>query len=510
MSSLLWDIALKSLAIAAFGLAVSATMRRSSSATRHLVLTLTLVGLLVLPVVDLVLPRWQVPFVKVTVPVTTPSAASLSSAVDSAPISETIPSIPLGLLLWSAVGIVCVSRIGLRLGRLRRMERRLDMSDDPVLHGIVTDHCRRSRRHVLLLEGAPHEPPMTWGHFRPVLLLPSDAGSWQAGRLHSVVLHELAHIERGDWLASLVAQVACAAYWFNPFVWVISARMARESESAADDRVLVQGLSASQYASHLLEVLRDLRGSRASTDAALAMARPGSLDGRVRAILEERRCRRPARGMAALSLIASVTAVVALVAAAGPSVVYEASQAIAPKVEIETVPSPETPTPLIEPEKMTAKQPPVIKPQTHSTSAAAKNPGHRVATVSTSTNKTTAISNRNGSVAITGSGVDLSEMSSVGKEVGDSLREAQDEINRSMAEAQKDIEQAEKSGASKEQLKAARDAMNFGKDIATGTLKSVQPIIKSALNEGLRNAFNSLSKPPKQKAANPKVKPDKH
>jgi hypothetical protein len=166
---------------------------------------------------------------------------------------------------------------------------------------------------------------MTWGFSRPVLVLPADAKTWPEDRVDSVVLHELAHIERRDWLAGIVAQLACALYWFNPFVWAIRKRMEVESETAADDRVLNTGISATQYAFHLVGVTRDLRAVRSSTEVALAMARPGSLDRRIRAILEASRCRTAVRGVVAFGLIASVTGLVIAVGAATPTRVHGAN-----------------------------------------------------------------------------------------------------------------------------------------------------------------------------------------
>ena len=67
MSTLLLDIAVKAAVISLCGLAAVKLMRRSSAATRHMVLTLTMAGLLVLPGVSILAPRWQVPFLQVTV-----------------------------------------------------------------------------------------------------------------------------------------------------------------------------------------------------------------------------------------------------------------------------------------------------------------------------------------------------------------------------------------------------------------------------------------------------------
>ena len=159
--------------------------------------------------------------------------------------------------------------------------------------------------------------PMTWGAFRPVVLLPEDARSWPAARRREVLTHELAHVKRGDWTARLIAALACAVYWFNPLVWMAASRMRNEQELACDDTVLAGGVEPSDYAAHLLEVARGLRvPSFAMANASVAMARPSQLTGRLLAVLDESRVRvaqapRRTVGMAALGaavLLATVGA----------------------------------------------------------------------------------------------------------------------------------------------------------------------------------------------------------
>ncbi|AIE85388.1 M56 family metallopeptidase [Fimbriimonas ginsengisoli] len=335
MNAILLDLVVKSVAVSLCGLLAAAFLRNGSAAARHLVLVLTLAGLLALPIASALLPRWQVPFVRIEV--AAPPVES-SSAVRSSVAQAPAPDVPPLAIAWGLVAGALALRVMLSLARLRRMESRLSMAGHPALQSAVTEHCRRSGRHVLLLEGKPSEPPMMWGHFRPVLLLPSDAADWPTERLCSVVLHELAHVERGDWLASMTAQLTCALYWFNPLVWVVARQIAKESENAADDRVLGGGLPATQYASHLLEVLRDLRRSQPAADAALAMARPGVLDGRLRAILEERRCRRPVRGAAALGMVSVLSGIVVAIGAAGPTIVRQVANGSGPSVAVEVQP----------------------------------------------------------------------------------------------------------------------------------------------------------------------------
>ena len=101
--------------------------------------------------------------------------------------------------------------------------------------------------------------PMAWGIFNPSVLMPADADTWPAQRLRVVLLHELAHVKRRDCLTHVVAQIACAAYWFNPLAWMAARRVRTERERACDDLVLASGTRGSDYAEELLEIARVMR-----------------------------------------------------------------------------------------------------------------------------------------------------------------------------------------------------------------------------------------------------------
>lgn len=123
----------------------------------------------------------------------------------------------------------------------------------------LLDQLRRQlavRRRVQLRQCQSSLAPLTWGALRPVLLVPLESGDWLDKRRRLVLLHELAHVRRWDWLTQLVAHVACAAYWFNPLVWWVARQMRIERERACDDIVLASGARASDYARELLALAR--------------------------------------------------------------------------------------------------------------------------------------------------------------------------------------------------------------------------------------------------------------
>ena len=94
----------------------------------------------------------------------------------------------------------------------------------------------------------------------------------------------------------VTAELLRAVYWFNPVVWLACRWLRSESEHASDDAALNCGIAGSEYAEHLLDVVRSLKHSRNPLAYALSMAHPSTLERRFAAILNPALDRRsPAR-----------------------------------------------------------------------------------------------------------------------------------------------------------------------------------------------------------------------
>ncbi|NVB84010.1 MAG: M56 family metallopeptidase, partial [Kofleriaceae bacterium] len=172
-------------------------------------------------------------------------------------------------------------------------------------------------RHIELLRSERVGSPMTLGVLRPRVLLPAAADGWSRERLRAVLLHELGHVRRRDTLVQLVAQLACALYWWNPLVWFAAARLRIEREHACDDLVLGSGILPSSYAADLLEVARSL--SIESHAGAICMADSSSTETRLRRILDATAPRRVPRAHFRLAACALTLACAALLAVTSPS-----------------------------------------------------------------------------------------------------------------------------------------------------------------------------------------------
>ncbi|MEN3332245.1 MAG: hypothetical protein V7641_1610 [Blastocatellia bacterium] len=211
------------------------------------------------------------------------------------------------ILGWFAGAALIVAHLLVGVARIWQLARRAEMVREAEWLMLVERLSRRIglTQTVALRRSARVTMPMACGLFRSSILLPADADDWSRERREVVLLHELAHVKRRDCLTQLMAQVACAIYWFNPLVWMAARWLRIERERACDDQVLDAGAKASDYADHLLDIARSMGVAPSALVAAVAIARRSQLEGRLLAILDPR-LRRRALNRATVTFIAIV------------------------------------------------------------------------------------------------------------------------------------------------------------------------------------------------------------
>ena len=94
--------------------------------------------------------------------------------------------------------------------------------------------------------------PWTWGHRRPVIVLPREFQTWPRDRQQAVLAHELGHIRRRDCLVDAVSRWLCNILWLQPLMWVVWLRQRRYAEQACDDAALTEGTDPCDYAETLV------------------------------------------------------------------------------------------------------------------------------------------------------------------------------------------------------------------------------------------------------------------
>jgi GWxTD domain-containing protein len=140
----------------------------------------------------------------------------------------------------------------------------------------------RLSRGVTLLESCLAEVPVVIGYVRPVILMPVGLMTGlPAGQIESILLHELAHIRRHDYLVNLLQIVVEGLVFYHPAVWWISGVIRAERENCCDDLVVATQGDAFAYAA----ALTALEQNRGAVREAVLAATGGSLVKRVRRLL---------------------------------------------------------------------------------------------------------------------------------------------------------------------------------------------------------------------------------
>ena len=307
---------------------ISFALRKSSAAARHRLWGLTMMSLLGLPLLQLLMPIWsmtvpanvaaRVPLIVAPVtsvpenqvslapsvaPATSsndiliesPLASDVGSAVASQPKAdlrqssrihraELLDVLP---LVWGNGVLLLLINLAIGTLRVGRFNAAARPVTDSTLQPLVNELRQRLglKRPVEIREHPGQFVPLTLGVFRPVVVLPRQARDWTDRLKRMVLLHELAHVRRRDVAYQWLGRLACAFYWFHPLAWWGLRNLRQEREQACDDLVIHCGERATEYAEDLVSVATQFQSQRGLAGA-MAMARPGNLEGRMRSMFD--------------------------------------------------------------------------------------------------------------------------------------------------------------------------------------------------------------------------------
>lgn len=150
------------------------------------------------------------------------------------------PEIQLPVSLLSIVWCVGMSALAIffiisYLHCLREFQTALPVHD-PYAEQWLREHSRK--RQLLLRQSDEILAPLTYGIFRPVILMPKNTDWENRKELQFILTHEYVHVCRFDAVTKLILSAALCIHWFNPFVWVMYFLFNRDIELACDESVL--------------------------------------------------------------------------------------------------------------------------------------------------------------------------------------------------------------------------------------------------------------------------------
>jgi GWxTD domain-containing protein len=163
---------------------------------------------------------------------------------------------------------------------------------------------------VALLESSLANVPVVIGHLRPVILVPAGLlAGMPAEQMEAILLHELAHIRRLDYLVNLLQTLVEGFLFYHPAVWWISNVIRTERENCCDDLVVAISGEPREYAA-ALAALEQTRWAAADAVA----ANGGNLMKRIRRLLYPMESPRTVLTPVLSAVILTITAALALMA----------------------------------------------------------------------------------------------------------------------------------------------------------------------------------------------------
>jgi len=328
--------------------------RKRSASLRHFILSLSLAGLLLLPVLRYLGSGWETSLLPARL---SGAFGTLSASAEEgpngeisggpnykrnifllpgssgpliAPVYSERPQSQLGSffitaipLVWSAGLVFLLLRMAAGIFGAFQLTREGKTVRDPRWRALLERFLAaiHLRRKVRLKSHPEVLIPLTWGFLKPVVMIPDGHESWTEEQRSSTLIHELSHIKRADFLVMVLVRLSLALFWFNPLSWAVFRRLKNEQEEACDELVLRTGIKPSIYAANLL-FFKSAAGSRLSHFAALlglfGLGR-SAFNERLAAILRQKWIFQEVKMKTKIMLFCAVILAVALIGLARPS-----------------------------------------------------------------------------------------------------------------------------------------------------------------------------------------------
>ena len=151
-------------------------------------------------------------------------------------IGNTTSTVSIGGVVWAAGMLVCAMVFAAAYWKCRQeFQTSLPVENDFIKNWLNT---HQQKRPISIRQSSRFSAPLTYGVFRPVILMPISTDWENTNGLQYVLAHEYVHIRRFDSITKLVLIAALCVHWFNPFVWVMYVLANRDIELSCDEAVV--------------------------------------------------------------------------------------------------------------------------------------------------------------------------------------------------------------------------------------------------------------------------------
>jgi beta-lactamase regulating signal transducer with metallopeptidase domain len=218
--------------------------------------------------------------------------------------------------VWAIASLLSLTRLFVSGRQMRGLLRNsIPVPFEALGEEVQSAVTRPGRRSVEVRLSDALDAPSVIGFFRPAVVVPRSLWSELGpADLEQIILHEMAHLDRGDDWTNLLQKLLRALLPLNPALFWAERHLCREREQACDDAVLDAAGNARAYATCLTKLAENRLVRRVTSLAPGFWQRHSELAGRVENILHRRRNIGPllSRGLVAAGLVLSLSGVLML------------------------------------------------------------------------------------------------------------------------------------------------------------------------------------------------------
>jgi bla regulator protein blaR1 len=187
-------------------------------------------------------------------------------------------SLPYISLLWLVTIVILSSKLLIEIRNVNNLPMHSSISPSLALSARFDELAKQIKlaKTPKLLISLKAEVPMAIGWIKPVVLLPASmVTGLNSAQLEMLILHELAHIRRHDYLVNFLQTLIELLFFFHPCVHWIGKQMRNEREYCSDDIAVQHCGDAIAYAHTLTDTASLCAKNHFHTIPTMAMAASG-------------------------------------------------------------------------------------------------------------------------------------------------------------------------------------------------------------------------------------------